>query len=55
MDEKELKEVYIKGYIDACEMHANFGFDEGCNDEMVLSLETFINEFPLNINKRWHG
>ena len=32
------KESYIQGYIDACEMFADFGFDKNCNDEMILTL-----------------
>ena len=40
----DLREAYIKGYIDACEMNAQFGFDENCNSEMVLTLEDFLKE-----------
>ena len=43
MKQEELKTAYIQGYIDACEMHASFGFDEGCNEEMVEALEDFLN------------
>ena len=40
----DLREAYVKGYIDACEMNANFGFDENCNNEMVEAVERWLKE-----------
>ena len=41
---KERRDAYIEGYIDACQMHAPFGFDRDCNGEMKEALKIWENE-----------
>ncbi len=35
---KERDVAFAEGYKDACDMHASFGFDEGCRAELDLAL-----------------
>lgn len=31
--------AFMAGYEAACEMHSSFGFDQDCQDEMILALK----------------
>lgn len=39
-----VKDAFIAGYIEACQMNAYDGFDQHCNDEMEAAWEDYKSE-----------